>query len=243
MPAATQSIREIVSAAPSAAQVLERFQIDLCSRGDAQLEHVCAELQLSVDQVIEKLADAEVQARGDAVPDLELYSLNRLIQYIVRKHHQTVRKELPRFAELSQKIATKHGNSAPEYKTVAILIDRLCTEMFAHIEKEEEVLFPHIVRLEESKGAGDASSASCFASLAQPVAMMTREHDAAEGIVGELRELTNGFVAPEWACPRNIGFHAGLAAFEDDLRQHVYLENDLLFPQAIALEAELRQRR
>lgn len=243
MPTATQSIREIVTAEPSAAAVFERFEIDLCSRADAQLERVCAELQLSVDQVLEKLADAESRLNGAILPDLESYSLTRLIQYIVRTHHQTVRQELPRFAELSQRIATKHGEKAPHFKAVATRIEQLRAEMFAHLEKEEQILFPYIVRLEEAAEDGSGVPYGCFRSVAQPVSMMMREHDSAEAIVAEIRSLTNGFEPPKWACPRNIAFHASLAAFESDLRQHVHLENDLLFPRAIALEAELNQRR
>jgi len=243
MPIATQSIREIVTAEPSAAAVFERFEIDLCSQADNDLERVCAELQLSVDQVLEKLAAAESQARGAAAPDVESYSLTRLIQHIVRTHHQTVRQELPRFAELSRRIATKHGEKAPQFKTMAKLIEQLRDEMFAHLEKEEQVLFPSIVRLEEA--AEDRSSApyACFWSVAQPVSVMMREHDSAEGLVEEIRTRTNGFEPPKWACPRNTAFHASLAAFASDLRQHIHLENDLLFPQAIALETELKQQR
>lgn len=243
MPIATQSIREIVAAEPSAAAVLERFEIDLCSQADAQLERVCADLQLSVDQVLEKLAAAESRANGAMAPNLESCSLTRLIQHIVRTHHQTVRQELPRFAELSQKIAGKHGEKAPQYKAVAKLIEQLRAEMFAHLEKEEQVLFPYIVRLEEAAEDHSAAPHACFRSVAQPVSMMIREHESAEGIVTQLHQLTNGFEPPAWACPRNTAFHAGLAAFERDLRQHVHLENDLLFPRAIALEAELAQGR
>lgn len=243
MPTATQSIREIVAGTPSAAAVLERFEIDLCSQADAQLERACAKLQLSVDQVLEKLADAESRANGTIVPDLENYTLTRLIQHIVRTHHQTVRQELPRFAELSQRIATKHGEKAPQYKTVATLIERLRTEMFAHLEKEEQVLFPHIVRLEEAAEDRLVAPDACFRSVAQPISAMVQEHDSAEGIVVQIRQLTNGFEPPIWACPRNSAFHAGLAAFEEDLRQHVHVENDLLFARAVALEAELKQRR
>lgn len=243
MPTATQSIREIVTADPSAAAVFERFEIDLCSQADAELERVCAELQLSVDQVLEKLADAESQARGAIAPDVESYSLTRLIQHIVRTHHQTVRQELPRFAELSQRIAAKHGGKAPQFKSMAALIEQLRAEMFAHLEKEEQVLFPYIVRLEEAAEDRSAAPYACFRSVAQPVSVMMQEHGSAEGIVAELRRLTNGFEPPKWACPRNTAFHASLAAFERDLRQHVHLENDLLFPRAIALETELKQQR
>lgn len=245
MATATQSIREIVTTAPSAAAVLERFEINLCSQSDVQLERVCAELQLSVDQVLEKLADAESRANGAFAPDLENYSLTRLIQHIVRTHHQTVRQELPRFAELSQRIAKKHGEKAPCFKTMAILIEQLRAEMFAHLEKEEQVLFPYIVRLEEAAAHGSAAPSACFRSVTQPISMMVKEHESAEGIVAQIRNLTNGFEPPEWACARNTAFHAGLAAFEKDLKQHVHLENDLLFPRAIqlALEAELTERR
>lgn len=242
MPTATQSIREIVAAKPSAAAVFERFEIDFCSQADAQLERVCAELKLSVDQVLEKLADAESQANGAIAPDLESYSLTRLIRHIVRTHHQTVRQELPRFAELAQRIASKHSEKAPEYKPVARLIEQLRNEMFDHLEKEEQMLFPYIVGLEEAAQGSLPSPHACFRSVAQPVSVMVQEHDSAEAIVVQIRQLTHGFQAPGWACPRNTAFHAGLANFDKDLQQHVHLENDLLFPRAVALEAELNQR-
>lgn len=243
MPTATQSIREIVTAEPSAASVLERFEIDLCSQADAELERVCSELQLSVDQVLEKLADAESLAHGAIVPDLESYSLTRLVQHIVRTHHQTVRQDLPRFVELSQRIATKHVGKAPHFKHMAVLIEQLRDEMFAHLAKEEQMLFPYIVRLEESAQDRSLAPSACFRSVAQPISVMLQEHDSAEGIVAKIRELTNGFEAPNWACPRNSAFHAALAAFEKDLRKHVHIENHLLFPRAIALETELRKGR
>jgi regulator of cell morphogenesis and NO signaling len=242
MPTATQSIREIVTAEPAAAAVFERFEIDLCSQADAQLERVCVQLQLSVDQVLEKLADVESRANGAIVPDVDGYSLTRLIQHIVRTHHQTVRQELPRFAELSQRIAAKHGQKAPQFTALATLIEQLRAEMFAHLEKEEQILFPYIVHLEEAEGDPSAKPCACFRSVSQPVSVMVREHESAEGLVAELRRLTNGFEPPEWACPRNTAFHASLAAFEIDLRQHVHLENDILFPRAIEMESALNQR-
>jgi len=241
MATATQSIREIVAASPSAAAVFERFEINLCSQSDTELARVCAELQLSVDQVLEKLADAESQAHGAVAPEMESASLTRLIQHIVRTHHQTVRREMPRLAELSQRIAQKHADKLPHYASVAKLIEQLREDLFAHLEKEEQILFPYIVGLEEASAGGSAAPHACFRSVAGPISMMMHEHDVAEEIIEQLRRLTNGFEPPEWACARNMAFHQDLAAFAKDLRQHVHLENDRLFPRAIALEAELRK--
>jgi regulator of cell morphogenesis and NO signaling len=67
---------------------------------------------------------------------------------------------------------------------------------------------------------------------------MMREHVSAEGLVAETRRLTAGFVPPAWACTTFVGFYGGLKQFESDLRQHVHVENAILFPRAIALESE-----
>jgi regulator of cell morphogenesis and NO signaling len=72
--------------------------------------------------------------------------------------------------------------------------------------------------------------------------MMEQDHESAGQIMTELIQLTNHFEPPSWACATHIALFAGLRAFEADLTQHVHLENDVLFPRAIQLEAELKKR-
>lgn len=239
MATSTQSIREIVSTQASAAAVLERFEIDLCSHAGESLTQACAGLQLSVEQVLEKLTDAAANEHGAAPADLTSYSLSRLIQHIVRTHHQYVRRELPRLAQMAHKVAGKHGNRAPELNKVEELTGLLGGELFAHLQKEEQILFPFIAEMEQNVAACCASERTCFRSVAQPVSMMIVEHGLAEGRVEEIRSLTNGFEPPAWACAGCLALYAGLREFAADLRQHVQLENDVLFPRAIDLEAEL----
>jgi regulator of cell morphogenesis and NO signaling len=242
MPTSTQSIREIISTQSSAAAVLERFEIDMCSHADESLAQACAEIQLSIDQVLEKLSDAAASEHGDVPADLTTYSLARLIQHIVRTHHQYVRRELPRLAQMAHKLAGKHGERAPELRKVEALLEALHAEMFAHLQKEEQVLFPFIAQMEEMTNGCGSSACACFRTVAQPISMMVREHESAEGLVAEMSELTYNFHAPEWACPTYIAFYSGLKGFEGDLRQHVHLENDLLFPRSIEMESILNPR-
>ncbi len=110
MSTSTQSIREIVQTQPSAARVFERFEIDLCTQAENSLDTACAELQLSVDQVLEKLANADAQEHGNSFTNPETLSMERLIQHIVRVHHQCVRQELPRLAEMAQRLADKRSD-------------------------------------------------------------------------------------------------------------------------------------
>jgi regulator of cell morphogenesis and NO signaling len=242
MPTATQSIREIVIAQSSAAAVFERFDIDLCSQSDASLKQACAELQLSVDQVLEKLSDAAAGEDESVPAGLDGYSLSRLVQYIVRTHHQYVRRELPPLAQKARKLVGKHGERAPELKKIGAMLDALHDDMFAHLQKEELVLFPFIAQMEDDAGGCGSPARACFRTVAHPISMMVQEHESAEGLVAEMRALTNQFNTPVWACPTHIALYAGLKQFESDLRQHVHIENDILFPRAIEMESTLNQR-
>jgi regulator of cell morphogenesis and NO signaling len=242
MPTSTQSVREIVAKQPSAAKIFQHFDIDLCSQADKSLDGACAELQLSVDQVLEKLADAEIQELGGPPVDPASLSIGRLIQHIVRVHHQYVRQELSRLAEMAQKLAAKRSNRAPELKNVEELLEELRTDMFAHIQKEEQVLFPFISQMDQDSIIVYPPSHTCFRSITQPVSKMMQEHESANHIVAELRRLTFRFQPPAWACATHVALFAGLNEFETDLKQHVHLENDVLFPRAIEMEAELSSR-
>lgn len=242
MATATQSIREIVATQPSAAAILERFEIDLCANANNSLSETCTELQLSTEQVLEKLEQDERASSGAHSLDPASLSPGRLIQYIVRTHHQYVRRELPRLAELARRIAGKHGERAPELERIAALVGELETDLFAHLQKEELVLFPYIAQLDQAASSAYLPEA-CFASVRQPISMMIREHDSAQTILEEIRLLTGDFTPPAGACLTRTAFYAGLRDFAADLQRHIHLEDNALFPRAIALEAESRARR
>jgi len=243
MPSATQSIREIVTRQPSAAGIFHRFDIDLCLQADLSLEGACRELQLSVDQVLEKLADAEAQGCGAVALDPEKLPLSRLIQHLVRVHHLCVRQELPRLTEMASKLSAKRSDRDPKLTKIAELIERLRDEMYAHIQKEELVLFPFISQMDQESIVAHPPAHACLRSVTHPIFMMEQEHESVGHIVAELIRLTNHFEPPSWACATHIALFSGLREFEAKLRQHVHLENDILFPRAIQLEAEIKARR
>jgi len=242
MSTATDSIREIILNQPSSARVFHRFDIDLCLQADLSLERACQELQLSVDQVLEKLGDAETQEKGDMAWDHESISLARLIQHIVRIHHHCVRQELPRLAAMASKVAAMRSDRAPELTKIAELVEKLRGKMHAHIENEEEVLFPCIAQMDRESSVTYPPGHASFRSLADPILMMEQEHESADRILAELMRLTNNCEPPTWACVTQIALFSGLRQFESDLREHVHLENDVLFPRAIQLEAQLKAR-
>ena len=105
-----------------------------------------------------------------------------------------------------------------------------------HLMKEEMVLFPYIVRMEEAVVEKSPLPPAPFGSVRNPVAMMVNEHDGAGEALRALRSASHDYAVPPDACASYRSLYQGLAALEADLHQHIHLENNILFPRAVAME-------
>jgi regulator of cell morphogenesis and NO signaling len=105
--------------------------------------------------------------------------------------------------------------------------------------KEEEILFPHIKYLVKSKANGTKIESPYFGTVQNPIRLMESEHQNAGDELFEIRRLSNSYKVPEDACNTFSVTFQELKEFEEDLHKHVHLENSILFPKSIQLEAEL----
>jgi regulator of cell morphogenesis and NO signaling len=236
MTVATQTVRDIALESPASIRVFEAFGIDYCCGGRKPLSEACAAKNLSVDEVIEALASAG-PATERGTEDWTTQSLGALAAHIVNTHHAYVRRELPRLTELAEKVVRRHGETKPELPVIQSKLAELGEELLQHCAKEEVVLFPYVAKFEQAIADGTSKPHGCFGTVASPIAMMTQEHDAAGALLAQMRELSSNFTPPVGACPTFHAFYSGLHEFEQDLHQHIHLENNILFPRAIALEA------
>jgi regulator of cell morphogenesis and NO signaling len=102
--------------------------------------------------------------------------------------------------------------------------------------KEESVLFPYIVRMEEAAVANQTLPPPPFRTVQNPVRVMMAEHDAAGYILGRIREASSDYAVPPDGCISYKTLYSALTALEVDLHQHIHLENNILFPRAVELE-------
>jgi regulator of cell morphogenesis and NO signaling len=216
-------------------RVFEEFGIDYCCGGQKPLAVACSEQDVEVAAVLAALANAAAKP-GPEQTDWSNAPLENLIHRILTKHHEYVKRELPRLDALAQKVVAKHYTRHAELLDVHLALQKLEQELTPHLIKEEEVLFPYIVNLEHALAEGGAKPQSCFGTVANPIHMMMQEHDGAGELLAELRQLSGNFTPPEDACATFHVFYAGLKEFEQDLHQHIHLENNILFPRAIAME-------
>lgn len=163
-------------------------------------------------------------------------SLESLSTYIVNNHHAYAKRELPKLVRLAQEVAHLYGSTETELPAIAAALDKLHGDLTAHLAKDEMVLFPFIEDLERDLSTGFALPHLCFELVANTVAKMTREHDSAGTLLVEIRKLSHNFAASEAAGPGVHSFYDGLKELDLDLHRSIRMENDVLFPRALALE-------
>jgi regulator of cell morphogenesis and NO signaling len=228
------TLGEIVATDFRAAAILERYGLDFCCRGNRTLEQSCRDAGVRADDVLEQLESIESSASDTAA--FNEWPLPALADYIVSTHHAYVKDALPLLVAHATKIAKVHGRRHPELERVAQLVEQVAAEMTSHMMKEEQILFPHIVRLASAAAAGEPTPAAAFGTVNNPIHMMEVEHEAAGNAMFEIRELTDGYRVPSDGCATYAVCLRELDAFERDLHAHVHLENNILFPKASALE-------
>lgn len=231
----SDSVGEIVAQQPALSRVFEEESIDYCCGGRKTLEAVCREQGRDPAALLAKLEAFASRPADEPFVDAASMPLAELVDHIVGTHHTYLRRELPRLGAMTEKVVSVHGDKDARLAEVRHTFLGLSDELTSHMMKEEQILFPMIRQLD----AGEAASASHCGSMAGPIAQMEHEHDDAGAALERIRELTDGYAPPDWACNTYRAMLDGLAHLERDLHQHIHKENNVLFPRASERESQL----
>jgi len=232
-----KTVRELALEIPEATRIFDKIGIDYCCGGGKSLEEACATANLSVDEVLDALEFEEQKARANSKDRNWLTEpLADLVAHINDTHHKYTREEIARLGPLFEKVVSVHGKNHPELQSIQASFLELADELTMHLMKEEMMLFPYIVRMEESVTERHPILPPPFGTVQNPVSMMQYEHDSAGEALRAMREASGGYSSPPDACVSYQTLYKALTEFEADLHQHIHLENNILFPRAIAME-------
>lgn len=229
-------LKDLALTMPGSTRVFEKFGIDYCCGGGRSLAEACASARVETQFIVAELERLE-PASSLALNWAEA-PLAQLIEHILDQHHVFTRAELTRLETLFVKVCAKHGEHHPVLPMAETLLHELRDELLPHMQKEERVLFPYVKQMEEAGQAGRLLPLAPFGTVQNPVRMMMREHDTAGEMLREMRRLTKKFALPEEACASWRALYQGLQELEADLHEHIHLENNVVFPRAVALESE-----
>jgi len=229
-----QTVADLVTQDIRTATVFKKFGIDFCCGGGKPIQEACEEKGANYGNLM-----TEIQAiMNDSKPDVDFQnmSLGKLIDHIFETHHKYIYENGPITAQFVNKVAHVHGERHPETVEVAKVYNELLSELNHHMMKEENVLFPYVKSL---LAAEEDQSDTTRPFVAHPIRVLKMEHDLAGDMFKKLSELTLEYTPPADACSTYNAAYANLKAMEDDIHLHIHLENNILFPKAIELEAKL----
>lgn len=232
-----ETIGEMVTKDFRKAEVFKRFGIDFCCGGKKTVKEVCDRKGIDYAEVEQQLNSFD--EKDNTYFDFDQWELDFMVDYIINTHHKYVKDSLPFMTEMANKVARVHGGNHPELVDVAQVFDGLAKDFNLHLMKEENILFPYIKELVTAKQEGTTVSKAPFGAVNNPTQLMETEHEQAGEDMLKIRTLTNDFTLPADACNSYQILFKKLAEFENDLFNHVHLENNILFPKAIAMEEEI----
>ena len=230
-----QTVREIAIENPSSVRIFESLGIDYCCGGKRSLQDACQRANVPLDKVLQLLFTADDQP-PEAMGNWTGASILDLTQHIVEQHHGYVRRESPQLVSMLVKVVARHGAEHQELKPIQELFVAMSDELYMHMMKEENVLFPYLAKMEAAASESRPAPPAMFGSVEVPIIRMLADHEDAGALTSRIRALSGGYRLPEEACPTWRALYKGLEEFERDLHQHVHLENNILFPRALEME-------
>jgi regulator of cell morphogenesis and NO signaling len=214
----TTTLAELAVTHPAAARVFYRNRLDFCCGGQRPFDEACRERGLDPDAILATI-ESEDRRQGES-PRWDERPLRELVAHIVTTYHARLRESLPDLVAMAAKVEQVHGDKATCPRGLASHLRTIHADVLSHLEKEEQILFPMIER-----GMGRRAAA--------PVHAMEMEHQHHKENLLLIRRLTADLTPPEEACTTWRALYLGLQQLEQELMEHIHLENNVLFKRAL----------
>jgi len=212
MPTEDQLVRDIAVEVPGATAVFRRHKIDFCCKGGVPLTQAAAARGVDVRSLIEELS--QLQAEEVAAPS----GTAELIPFILERYHEVHRQEFPEAIRMARRVEAVHRESPDCPHGLGDLLAMMAHELDEHQAKEEAVLFPAMLN-------------NAPFDLRFPIQRMLTEHEDLGEQLETLMHLTTDFVPPAGACTTWRALYAACQKLDTDLRMHMHLETNILFPR------------
>ncbi|MCB1053300.1 MAG: DUF542 domain-containing protein [Acidobacteria bacterium] len=221
---AEDTIGQLAAKHPQLIPLFEKYDMDYACMGMDSVHNACARHGLPVGDFlvrIEELIDQDVAEQPPVWAEDEMVSL---IEHIKRRYHDSARQTMHVLVKLSEHILAAGNSTLPSE-----LFQKLrwvFQDLELHMQKEERILFPYLVAmLTESE-----NPEACFDTPDSPMKVMEAEHNDASLVMREIKELSHNFQLTAKDDSHHRMFMRELERFYMDLKQHIHLENNVLFP-------------
>lgn len=232
-------IAELVDQNYVHAYVLFYFGIKFYEYSDSTLEQVCQQKGLKIEQVVKELEFPTHLQEADL--PLVTYPVDLIIEYLKHSHFLFIKHKLPYIARLVENFQSHHDEFKSIERDLKIVFPLFVEDFIEHIYEEEDTLFHFIIALENA-AKGNISQGKLYYLLEKnSVQKFAAEHEVHDDEMEGIRKITRNYALPPNAPLHVRVLYNELKTFEKSLITHARIENEILFPKAMALEGKVRK--
>jgi len=232
-------ISELVDLNYVHAYVLFYFGIRFYEYSELTLDEVCKAKGLRVDQVVREL-ESPTHLREADLP-LVSYPIDLIIEYLKHSHFLFVKHKLPYIARLVDSFKANHDDYFPVERDLKLVFPLFVEDFIQHIYQEEDTLFSFIQSLERASKGQYLPAKLYYLIEKNSVQKFAMEHDVHDDEMEGIRKITKNYTLGNNAPLHVKVLYNELKAFEQSLITHARIENEILFPKAMALENKVKQ--
>lgn len=233
-------VADIVAKDYRTAEVFRKHGIGYCCGGKWPMEMACEMRGIDADKIHAELEAATRTIHVSNLIDFADWNIDFLIDYLINIHHRYLKKVLPETQQLLNEFVNEHIKKYPYLEELEKQFDLLIKQLLPSIQREEEVIFPYIRQIAHAHQHKEPYAALFVRTMRKPVEeTMFKGHETVSEIILAIRTITNKYTTPENVCISHKVVIAKLKELDNDLMQHLYLEQSVLFPRAMAIEKEV----
>lgn len=234
----SDTVGSIVTRNLHAAQILTDHGLDFCCGAQKSLQQACEDKNIAIDGLLKQLASLS-ETKTEQTPDFVDMNLIPLTKYIEKTHHKFTFDKILFVKNNLPKLILAHGRSHPELTAIKQIFDALSDHLTVHMKREELMVFPYIRNMTRFGKA--AIGRAVFGYIENPIMDLVKDHESESEKLKNLDDLTNHYEVPADGCNTYTTTYQAMKELEGDLYIHLHLENNILFPKAVAVEKGFRQ--
>ena len=235
------TIPDIVRLDYRTADIFKKYSINYWSGMEMSLLEICSSKKLNYNGILEELTEATRTITISGSLHFSEWKISFLIDYIINVHHAYTHMAIPSIENSLDLIVEVQQNKNTDASKILSLFHELSALLIAHSHHEEEIIFPYIRQIESTHRRRETYGNLFVRTLRKPLSNIGKEHEEIISVLDEMGKLTNNYTSSPGASVLQIALYHKLKEFHTDMQQHIYLEDQILYPKAIVMEEELLQ--
>jgi regulator of cell morphogenesis and NO signaling len=171
--------------------------------------------------------------------DFESYPIEIIVDYIQRTHIFYFEKKLPEIEQSIGLLSDHYESHHPILTALRNFFLRYVNDLSEHIRAEENLLLPYITTLRAARKTPAHFSTFVVARRDYSIDRFLNDHHDTEDELKDIRQTIRLYDPPQTNESLYRILLSQLQTFEQDLRVHAHIEEEVLIPKALAIEKDL----